>query len=137
MISGVIIEGGDQIASILTLLLIPICLTDNRINHWYLPKKTKSNSYLKLISYSSFFVISLQIAVIYFHAFTAKLFVPEWLNGTATYYWFTHQIFGVPEYLRVTIAHLLSIPFVGICITWGGIFIELILFAWLFYLNLY
>ena len=70
--------------------------------------------------------------MIYFHAFTAKLFVPEWLNGTATYYWFTHQIFGVPEYLRVTIAHLLSIPFVGICITWGGIFIELILFAWLF-----
>ncbi|MEF9479282.1 hypothetical protein OWR28_17450 [Chryseobacterium sp. 1B4] len=32
--SSAIIDGGDQIGSILTLLLIPICLFDNRKNHW-------------------------------------------------------------------------------------------------------
>ncbi len=37
--SGIIIEGGDQIAAILTLLLIPIALTDNRTNHWNTIKK--------------------------------------------------------------------------------------------------
>jgi len=34
--SATIIDGGDQIASILTFLLIPICFLDNRKNHWNL-----------------------------------------------------------------------------------------------------
>lgn len=33
MLSSSILDGGDQIASILSLLILPICLTDNRKNH--------------------------------------------------------------------------------------------------------
>jgi len=30
-----------------------------------------------------------------FACFVGKLFVEEWINGTAVYYWFTHSYFGV------------------------------------------
>ncbi|MBT8317780.1 MAG: hypothetical protein HKP59_09130 [Lutibacter sp.] len=129
--SGIIIEGGDQISSILTLLIIPLALTDNRINHWHKPK-IRENKKLKLFVWSCYAIITLQIGIIYFHAGVAKIFVTEWQNGTAVYYWFTHNIFGVSDSLINLTYFLLSSKIVVISITWGTILFELTLFSWLF-----
>lgn len=132
MISGVLIEGGDQIASIITLLLIPICITDNRKNHWYKNYDSKVRSNLTLFIWSFYFIISLQVSIIYFHAGTEKLKVEEWVNGTATYYWFTHSVFGVTSDLRGDVSVLLSNIYISTLFTWGTIIFEILVASWLF-----
>ena len=87
-----VIDGGDQIASIITLFLIPICLTDKRKNHWL--KVDKQASPLNIIGIFSVNLIRLQMAVVYLHASCGKFLVEEWYNGTALYYWFNHSFFG-------------------------------------------
>lgn len=131
MTSSIIIEGGDQISAILTFLLIPVTLTDNRINHWHNQRKSNRQK-TKMFIWSIYFIISIQISVIYFHAAIAKLYSKEWLNGTATYYWFTHNIFGVSEYLKNLIQPLLANTFIIVSLTWGTIIFEVVLFGWLF-----
>lgn len=131
LVSGIIIEGGDQIASILTMLLIPVTLTDNRINHWFSPKESAKGK-IKLFVWSIYTVICLQVSVIYLHAGVAKMFVEEWLNGTAAYYWFTHSNFGASGMLKDVISGLLSNATISTMVTWGTMIFEIILFAWLF-----
>lgn len=89
------------------------------------------NTSIKLFIWSFYAVICLQVAVIYFHAFVAKLFVSEWLNGTATYYWFTHNIFGVSQTFKPIFYKLMSNKFIVILVTWGAMLIEFILFSWI------
>ncbi|MGC6479430.1 MAG: sporulation-delaying protein SdpB family protein [Flavobacteriaceae bacterium] len=130
-VSGIIIEGGDQISSIITFLLIPICLSDNRLNHWFKPKKSGKKK-LKFLVWSFYAVIIIQISIIYLHAAVAKLSVTEWIDGTAIYYWFTHNIFGVSDSFT-GIAHIvLSNSTVVVFISWGTILLELTLFSWVF-----
>lgn len=131
MISSPTIEGGDQINNILCLLLIPVCVLDNRKNHWH-RKKNVFAPKRKLLCWSCYFIIILQISIIYFHACIAKLAVPEWLNGTAVYYWATHNIFGVNNALKDTMIYLLSYSIFVILATWGTILLELLLFSWIF-----
>ena len=68
-----IVDGGDQIASIITLLLIPIGLSDNRNNTWFRDEPKLSNSTrLFFVSNSFLFIIQLQIAIIYLNSGVAK-----------------------------------------------------------------
>lgn len=134
--SCVIVDGGDQVTAILTLLLLPICLTDGRKWHWQQsPVKVLSNTRNKtsgFIATSSLWVIKLQVAVIYFIAATAKLSVPEWSNGTALYYWFLHPIFGFSEWLQPLFLGILVQPIGVTLLTWGVLILEIILFAGFF-----
>lgn len=129
--SGIIIEGGDQIAAILTLLLIPITITDNRFNHWKKPIDT-NRKYLKFAMWSVYCIIVFQVSIVYFHSAVAKFSVKEWLDGTATYYWFTHEVFGVPDFLVSFTSSLLSHTFVVVSFTWGAIILEIFIFGWIF-----
>ena len=131
LVSGIIIEGGDQIASIIALLLIPVTLTDNRLNHWSRPKENNRQK-LSLFIWSIYVIIMLQVSIIYLHAGIAKLSVEEWLNGTAVYYWFTHSNFGVREPFKNTVSYFLSNTFICTFLTWGTMIYEIILFGWLF-----
>lgn len=99
MLSSSLIDGGDQIHSNLSLLLIPICLCDHRINMWKSTHK-KVNIYRIFVGNIFLFLISLQMSAIYFHASIGKYEVLEWANGTAIYYWINHTLFGLPEYLE-------------------------------------
>jgi len=126
-----IIDGGDQVSAILTLLLIPITLTDKRKNHW------KENVYeadtLKaLISKTAFTLIKIQVCAIYLHAFVGKIPVDEWLNGTAAYYWLTHEYFGVNEVLRPVYNFFLTNAFFVTLVTWGTLIFEFALSSAIF-----
>src|SRR5690606_13118926 len=127
--SSTIIDGGDQIASILTLFLIPICLCDNRKNHWN--KKIDRESVLNIISIFFLFLIKVQMAIIYFHAAVGKFSHSEWANGTALYYWLNHSFFGMPEYLSFT-NNFLSNSYFIILATFGVLIIEILLFLAIF-----
>lgn len=127
-----ITEGGDQVAAILALLLVPITLTDPRRWHWQAPPE-RSPGVASDVAWSvaspAWTVIRLQVAVIYLHASVGKMSAPEWVNGTAMYYWVQHPLFGVPEELQHYLVAGLSNAFVVTAATWGVMVYELLLAA--------
>ncbi len=133
--TSVVVDGGDQIASIMTFLLIPILLTDSRKNHW-LKKQENISFNRKIVPYFFFFLIQLQASFIYFHAAVGKFKVLEWLNGTAVYYWLNNNLFGVNDSFLPYVNLFLTNPFIVVTITWGVLVLELLLSSMLFISNL-
>jgi antimicrobial peptide system SdpB family protein len=125
------VEGGDQITFILTLLLIPVTLFDKRINHWH--KKDyftyHRSEWISYFCYSCIVIIQIQMAIVYFDAGVEKFKVPEWLDGTATYYWINHNAFGAPNWLHAIIGGLFTNSITITLITWGVIVLEILLFT--------
>ncbi|MBX2898009.1 MAG: hypothetical protein KF775_00065 [Cyclobacteriaceae bacterium] len=132
------IDGGDHINTILTTLLLPICLTDSRKWHWHITEKDasfhKSSTLLirSIIAQVSFLVIKVQISFIYLHSAVAKVGVEEWMNGTALYYWFTHPVFGANEYIRPLLFIFIYNDFLSTYLTWMVMIFEFCLFAGIF-----
>ncbi|WP_171006263.1 hypothetical protein [Chryseobacterium sp. 2VB] len=125
-----IIEGGDQISVIVTLLLIPICILDKRRFGWSkLSFPISTNKYLLYFSYTTFIVIQIQLCILYLNAGVAKLSVSEWVDGTAVYYWFNNNIFGAPEYIRVLLGGLFTNNLTVSLINWSVIILEIMLFV--------
>lgn len=120
-----LIDGGDHIAANLALFFIPLTLLDSSKNHWKPNMETWNKN--KDIRSVLILLLKLQVCVIYFHAFAGKLFVDEWANGTAVYYWFTHPYFGVHPSLLDTAIYLLSNEYIVSAITWGTLLLEFIL----------
>jgi len=128
--TGTFVDGGDQVVMILTLLLVPITLSDPRVWHWQRaapPERDFERPAARLIALGWLSVIRLQVAVIYFHAAVAKFAVPEWLNGTAVYYWFSSSTLGMPDWLRPSIEPLLRLSAPVLTITWGTMLLEILL----------
>jgi antimicrobial peptide system SdpB family protein len=123
----ILIEGGDQVASNLSLLLIPICILDSRKNQWD-NSTINNNEQINIFSNIYYFLIRLQIAVIYLHAGIGKLAREEWLDGTCLYYWCTHSVFGAPNYLQKIFSIITLSKFTPI-FSWAVIFLEIGLFS--------
>jgi len=129
-------DGGDQVAAVLSLFLIPIALSDPRRWVWQPPVTLNGRtSWLRWLGavavVSVWLAMMLQLAVIYFHAGTGKMQVPEWANGTAMYYWLNSPYMGLPEPLRSWAQPLLTSPLVAL-LTWSVMVLEVTLFASLF-----
>lgn len=121
------VDGGDQIASNLCLLMIPIFIFDTRIWHWKNSYKAKINFYKLTLSNVVLKLIRLQMCIIYFHAAVGKFDVAEWKNGTAIYYWVNCSFFKMSPNLEPITMYLFSNPVImGLC-TWGTMLIELLL----------
>lgn len=121
-----IVDGGDQVAAVLALLILPVTLFDGRTNHFYKSMEVNiissivSNVFLRVL-------IPLQMSFIYFHAAIEKLYkVEEWRNGTAVYYFAQDPIFGA------SFMSELSGTYVVLLMTWGTIALEILLGAALF-----
>lgn len=125
-LSSSLLDGGDQIASILTFLLLPICLTDYRKNHWEI-RKTKDRP-INLLAIISIWLIRIQVAVIYFDASVGKFKVPEWANGTAIYYWLNNSVFGITDFWKPLLNPLLSNGVSVSILTYGTLILEISLF---------
>lgn len=102
--SALTLDGGDQVTAVLTFLLLPISLTDDRKWHWSLKKNTIQTiapfePFRIILSVITYWVIRFQVSIIYFHAFVAKVSIEEWLDGTILYYWFTDPVVGLPSHL--------------------------------------
>lgn len=128
-ISTPYVDGGDQVVSILTFMLIPVTLLDNRKSHW---KKQFSSRLKNLTSNVTIRIIRIQVSIIYLHAAIAKLKVNEWIDGTVIYYWFTHNTFGLNLDLRFLIIPIIENGTIIFFITWFTLILELSLFAGIF-----
>ncbi|MBK8567074.1 MAG: hypothetical protein IPN76_28035 [Saprospiraceae bacterium] len=127
---AVVQDGGDQVAQVLTLLLIPICLADSRKWHWHalVQPAALRQKLASIVAWSTLAVIKLQVALIYFEAATAKFIVEEWANGTSMFYWIQNPTFGIGNDFRQFAFELFANPFAVAFATWGTIVFELILF---------
>ena len=126
------IEGGDQIAANITLLLIPICLFDNRKFHWEnitQPITNTLQSVKNIIANSFFYLIKIQVCVIYFHSAVGKFVVPQWINGTALYYWFNHPVFGMVDALKYIANPIVTNSYLAFLLCWSVMIFELLLSA--------
>ena len=130
-LSASTIDGGDHLAGVLTLILVPLALTDPRSWHWQEPPVVQESfgwQVRALLGWSSLIVVRIQMAGVYLHTFVAKTAVDEWADGTALYYWFTDHNFGLPPFLMFFVEPLLLNGATVVALTWGSIFVEILLF---------
>lgn len=118
---------GDNVNMLLTLLLIPVCLFDERNNHWNEPAVANKSA----TGFQNIFLlaIKLQVAFIYFDSVHDKLELKEWRNGTVIYYWFTHNFFGLDPRLSDMVQPFLLNKAVLIVTAWGTLTFEALLAA--------
>jgi len=124
--SSILLDGGEQIATIFTFLVIPLTIFDNRTNHW---KKTTREPFIvnKFIGHLSFLLISLQTCFIYLNTSVEKIYqLNDWKNGTALYYVFDNPYFGLNEHLLYLLSPIIESKFVFF-ITWWVILSHLLL----------
>ncbi len=101
-------DGGDHVTQVLTLLLLPMALTDRRRWHWTAPPDDTGHRETRLLAVAALVLIRVQVAGIYLHACVAKLGVTEWRDGTALYYWLADPMFGAPLWMRDALIGVLS-----------------------------
>jgi antimicrobial peptide system SdpB family protein len=128
--SALTLDGGDQITAVLTLLILPIALTDDRRWHWQSVSCKENLSLreclLRVVALTGHIAIRLQVAIVYFHAAVGKLGVEDWVNGTVLYYWLTDPRVGLANWSKA-IVPLFRTQFVAV-ITWSAICLEIFLF---------
>lgn len=89
-------DGGESVGLIMSLLMLPILLTDNRTWQWSPPAKPLHQS-AHAIAYAAFWAVRLQLAYIYLDTAISKFGVADWANGTAEYYFLRDNMFGVAK----------------------------------------
>ena len=149
MISSVVPDGGDHLTGTLTLILIPMTVTDRRRWHWQAPPEERPTHAWQarvLLAFSVLVVLRIQMAGVYLHAFTGKTGVEEWVDGTAAYYWFMDHNFGPPGMLQAALRPVLENAVSVVALTWGSLLVEILLVLgiaasqrvrlWLFWMGL-
>ncbi|MGS2640995.1 sporulation-delaying protein SdpB family protein [Streptosporangium sp. G12] len=127
MASATIPDGGDQISAVITLLLLPVALLDGRRWHWGPPVDVSDRPVRSFFAWTTFFVIRLQVAGLYFQASVAKLSHAEWADGTGLWYWLSDPFFGMPGWTKPWLTPILVNPIGVTVMTWGPLAIELAL----------
>jgi len=131
--NGSMIEGGEQVAQILTMLMIPVTLTDSRKWHWgpslMVPIDGNAAILRKMVASIFLVAIRLQVCGIYLHASTGKFTVQAWADGTAMYYFVSNHTFGPAPWLRPFALWLCDHGALLTSMTWGAMLIEVALAA--------
>lgn len=125
--SASIIDGGDQVTAVVTLLLLPLALSDPRRWHWSIVREEPPSSGLKVCGVVGRCMILLQVAGLYFHAAVAKMGVSQWANGTAIYYWFTDPTYAPPPWLAGPMQTIVMSSIGVVLVTWAVLMLELAL----------
>jgi antimicrobial peptide system SdpB family protein len=116
-------QGGDGVAKVVTLLLIPLCLGDPRTWQWQRPNGLVSPKW-RGAACAGHVVLRLQVFVIYATAAISKLTDSAWLHGTAIYFAANNPTNGFPPSLHTLLSPLLgSYPLVA-ALSWSVIGIE-------------
>ncbi len=119
-LSGTLVDGGDQLAGILGLLLIPVSVTDWRWNPWRdEAPRTAESSAAVLAGTVSWWLARAQVVVVYLEACIGKIAVPEWAGGTALYAWERHPNFGAPSWAQPLVYSLTAQPLISALMTFA------------------
>ncbi|WP_203364636.1 sporulation-delaying protein SdpB family protein [Bacillus sp. REN10] len=126
--SAITIDGGEQIATVLSFILIFITILDGRKNHFEQLSINPQSLTLKYMTWLCFGFIKFQVFIIYLNASVERLKNKEWADGTAIYYFFSDPIFGIANYQRVFMDPILESSLV-IILTWSVTIFEFFLAA--------
>ncbi|QFQ97531.1 hypothetical protein F9278_16390 [Streptomyces phaeolivaceus] len=127
-------DGGDTVAVILTLAIVPFGLVDDRTWHWSTKGGSKSLSgSAAAFCYVTHWAIRIQVAGIYFQSSVAKFGVAEWADGTALAYWLNDPSFGLLPLWKPAMQPLLENGYTVAALTWGVLVMELTLAFSLFW----
>lgn len=125
--SAYITEGGDQINMILSFLIIPICLFDNRVNFW---KTNNTNINIginpKITIFISIIIIKFQIALLYFISGFSKIYNDQWREGTALYYWVGNNDIGFNKFIEPFFRAIFNNRYILFFSTWSIMIFEII-----------
>lgn len=114
-------DGGDQVALVLSILILPLCLADGRLSTW------GSATTLPEWTSVSLLAVRVQVAFIYAEAAISKLSQPTWQEGTSVYYWTQGLYFAPNVLIAPPLTALISLPPVLLAATYGAVALELIL----------
>jgi antimicrobial peptide system SdpB family protein len=134
--SATLLDGGDHITEVLTLLLLPVTLTDSRKWHWSPPPPRGASTPMggweeakRIAALVSLTVVRLQVCGVYFHAAAGKFASDTWADGTSMYYWLTNSDFGAPQWLAPIVRPLIINPVPVALLTWSVVVLEFTLAA--------
>ncbi|WAH98854.1 sporulation-delaying protein SdpB family protein [Arthrobacter sp. MMS18-M83] len=117
-------DGGDQITVVLTLLLIPICMTDPRRNHWSAaPNSTISTGWRRGWAIAGLIGVKIQVSILYLQSCIEKTAQTEWATGNNLYYT-ASGVFGFSDPVRVLLAPLLEHEATVSFLTWSVLALE-------------
>lgn len=120
-------DGGDQIASNIALLLIPLTLTDPRVSHWQRTRVPRWGAEFRMgIGTATLVALKAQIVVLYFYSATGKMYQQEWAEGSVMYYVFNGP-FGPSGLMAVIGTWIVSIPVLAFFVAWGVLLLEIML----------
>lgn len=120
-------DGGDQLAAILGLLLLPVSLADWRVHWWSSRRLAVGVRARSLVANAGLVLVKVQVSVVYFVACVGKFGSAEWAEGTALFYWVRNKVFGAPVVLRAAVDWVTSIPLFVASLTWGALVLEFLL----------
>ncbi len=131
-LNAIVLDGGDAVTAVLTLLLVPLTLADRRKWHWDdddAPTGTTVDDARRILARTTVLLIRVQVAGIYFHAAAAKFGVDEWSDGTALYYFFGSSFVGPSGVVAGLLKPLLANGTTLALMTWSVIVFEFALAA--------
>ena len=120
-------DGGEAVLATLTMLLVPLCLADNRT--WAWPARSPHEVTTTFgrrdgIAAAIQWALRAQVAGIYFHSALAKLAVPDWVNGSAMYYVTREHFFGATGFVGEIMRAVTDTAWGTAALTWGTILVE-------------
>ncbi|HEX7306209.1 sporulation-delaying protein SdpB family protein [Lentzea sp.] len=119
-------DAGEQVVRVLTLLLIPLCLGDRRRWQWQRPEKPMPAAWRGRACAAHLFVRVLGVTI-YLQASLNKLAVPQWRDGTASYYWLVHPRYGSDIAVQAPLGTVLQHQIGVAAVTWGALAVEVVL----------
>ncbi|MEV5716998.1 sporulation-delaying protein SdpB family protein [Amycolatopsis mediterranei] len=119
-------DGGDRAAEITALLLIPMCLGDDRKWQWS-PVREPLPAWFRGSSHAAALMLRIQVAVIYLVAVTAKLTDPAWAHGRALGIVAFDPDFGFPMPVRAVLEPLLASDVLVGLATWSVIGVQCVI----------
>lgn len=122
-------DGGEQVAQIFSVLIIPLTFFLPWTNGWRKNvSRVEPNRPVVTATVSAFWTfIRLQFAFIYLQSGISKFATEDWLNGSAMYYVFRDPSFGATGWLG-ELALAISMNPIGVAlISWGSIAIEVLI----------
>lgn len=130
MLASATRDGGEQVAALITLFLIPWTLTDDRMWHWQAPRASgAARPRAAVIAHVAHALVRLQMMVVYLHSGVTKFGPAEWTDGTAVFYWVHDPIVGSSPLFEPLVFPLVGWRPALAVITWAAIIIEFVLVA--------
>lgn len=121
-------NGGDRIAQLTTMLLIPLCLGDGRRWHWT-PARSPLPPRWRGAAFAALLAVRAQLAVIYLYAALSKLADPMWRHGGAMALVWADPYFGLPRPVAPLFAPVLRSYWMIAAVSWSVVAVQLVLAA--------